>query len=534
MQAGRTAGGDPSRGGNVDLAGRDPCAACAGGTTRRTTQAREELVGADACRWRAAWRGATRTRASRSTTSSRSRRSGCSRPSTASTSTARCKFATFAVPTIAGEIKRHFRDRGWMLRVPRDVQELNARLTRTRETLTRDLGRSPTVEELARRLAGDRRPGRRGAQRRRGLPHDVARRAAGRRRSAPLEAIGDDDQGFERTEQRLMLRRGFDELAPREREILRLRFFEGLTQREIADEVGISQMHVSRLIRRSVDALRDTIVAPHGDRRVIGRRAGEDTSRVPDAEPAEEADRSDEEQERLNRAADRAAQRAARRHAGRAGPLRASCSPCRSSSASRASTPSSATSTWSRCSPRRRRPRSSSRRSAYHRIAFQRAREAAHHPAGHAPVRRAASWPLAVAMNGAVLLVTDVLFQTTTVDRRRGGVARALRLAVVRNRPIGGDGSDERTRGDPRHRRHARRLQLPAHDRVVPRAAPARPARRDLAHPPPHRHGRRPARGVAVRRRGGGASWARTSAPPRRRSTWRSSTRSSRCTAPAS
>ena len=77
-----------------------------------------------------------------------------------------------------------------------------------------------------------------------------------------LEAIGQTDQGFERTEQRLMLRRGFDELAPREREILRLRFFEGLTQREIADEVGISQMHVSRLIRRSVDALRDTILPP--------------------------------------------------------------------------------------------------------------------------------------------------------------------------------------------------------------------------------------------------------------------------------
>src|SRR5919197_450753 len=77
-----------------------------------------------------------------------------------------------------------------------------------------------------------------------------------------LEAIGQPDEGFERTEQRLMLRRGFDELAPREREILRLRFFEGLTQREIADEVGISQMHVSRLIRRSVDALRDTISPP--------------------------------------------------------------------------------------------------------------------------------------------------------------------------------------------------------------------------------------------------------------------------------
>jgi RNA polymerase sigma-B factor len=168
------------------------------------------------------------------------------------------KFATFAVPTIAGEIKRHFRDRGWMLRVPRDLQELNARLTRTREALTRDLGRSPSVAELA---AGA------GA----GVERVVEALSAGdtyRMMSldepqadgfGALDALGEPDEGFERTEQRLMLRRGFDELAPREREILRLRFFEGLTQREIADEVGISQMHVSRLIRRSVDSLRDTI-----------------------------------------------------------------------------------------------------------------------------------------------------------------------------------------------------------------------------------------------------------------------------------
>jgi RNA polymerase sigma-B factor len=171
------------------------------------------------------------------------------------------KFATFAVPTIAGEIKRHFRDRGWMLRVPREVQELNARLARTREALTRDLGRGPTVEELAAGSgatvdqvveaisAGE-------AYRMMSLDEPLADGVG------PLEAIGEPDEGFERAEQRLMLRRGFDELAPREREILRLRFFEGLTQREIADAVGISQMHVSRLIRRSVDALRDTISAP--------------------------------------------------------------------------------------------------------------------------------------------------------------------------------------------------------------------------------------------------------------------------------
>jgi RNA polymerase sigma-B factor len=171
------------------------------------------------------------------------------------------KFATFAVPTIAGEIKRHFRDRGWMLRVPREVQELNARLSRTREALTRDLGRGPTVEELAAGSgasvdqvveaisAGE-------AYRMMSLDEPLADGVGA------LEAIGEPDEGFERTEQRLMLRSGFDELAPREREILRLRFFEGLTQREIADEVGISQMHVSRLIRRSVDALRDTISPP--------------------------------------------------------------------------------------------------------------------------------------------------------------------------------------------------------------------------------------------------------------------------------
>jgi RNA polymerase sigma-B factor len=168
------------------------------------------------------------------------------------------KFATFAVPTIAGELKRHFRDRGWMLRVPRDVQELNARLARVRDRLTRELGRGPSVPELAAGVqasteqvlealsAAD-------AYRTLSLDEPLADGVG------PLDALGSDDENFERTEQRLLLRRGFDGLEPREREILRLRFFEGLTQREIADRVGISQMHVSRLIRRSVEALRATI-----------------------------------------------------------------------------------------------------------------------------------------------------------------------------------------------------------------------------------------------------------------------------------
>ena len=168
------------------------------------------------------------------------------------------RFATFAVPTIAGELKRHFRDRGWMLRVPREIQELSARVVRAREALTRELGRSPTVDEVSGALgagveqvlealrAAD-------AYRMMSLDEPLADGAGA------LEAIGGDDAGYELAEHRVMLRRGLDGLGAREREILRLRYYEGLTQREIARAVGVSQMHVSRLIRRSIDAMRDSI-----------------------------------------------------------------------------------------------------------------------------------------------------------------------------------------------------------------------------------------------------------------------------------
>jgi RNA polymerase sigma-B factor len=171
------------------------------------------------------------------------------------------RFTTFAVPTIAGEIKRHFRDRGWMIRVPRDVQELSARLTVTRDRLTRELGRSPTVEQLAKAAHA-------------GVEQVLeALSAADAYRALSLDeplgegiealdAIGGDDLGFERVEQRHLLRSGLTHLPAREREILHLRFYEGLTQREIADRVGVSQMHVSRLIRRSLESLRKRLVPP--------------------------------------------------------------------------------------------------------------------------------------------------------------------------------------------------------------------------------------------------------------------------------
>jgi RNA polymerase sigma-B factor len=171
------------------------------------------------------------------------------------------RFATFAVPTIAGELKRHFRDRSWMLRVPRELQELSSQLTTARERLLHDLSRSPTPGELADAMGCD-------VDR---VLEAIAAADAYRTLSldqpfgdgtGPLEALGGDDAGFERAEARAMLTGGLAELEPREREIVRLRFCVGLTQREIADEIGISQMHVSRLIRRAVERLRERIALP--------------------------------------------------------------------------------------------------------------------------------------------------------------------------------------------------------------------------------------------------------------------------------
>jgi RNA polymerase sigma-B factor len=171
------------------------------------------------------------------------------------------RFATYAVPTIAGELKRHFRDRGWMLRVPRDIQEQSARLTRARETLVHDLGRAPTVAELCAATGLDE------EQALEALSAGEAYRALSLDEpladgTTSMDLVGDDDENFERAEARAMLHDGLHQLPLREREILHLRFFEGLTQREIADRVGISQMHVSRLIRRTVERLREQITLP--------------------------------------------------------------------------------------------------------------------------------------------------------------------------------------------------------------------------------------------------------------------------------
>jgi RNA polymerase sigma-B factor len=171
------------------------------------------------------------------------------------------EFTTFATPTIVGELKRHFRDKGWSVRVPRRVQELHLRVTRVMDDLSLELGRSPTIAEIAERA---------------GTTEDEvieAIDAGSAYRSASLDAgrgggddddspgllgqLGESDPGMARAERRAALGPLIDTLPEREQIMLYLRFYEGLTQSEIAKQLGISQMHVSRLLARSLQQLRE-------------------------------------------------------------------------------------------------------------------------------------------------------------------------------------------------------------------------------------------------------------------------------------
>ena len=181
------------------------------------------------------------------------------------------KLSTFAAPNIAGEIKRHFRDRGWSIRVPRDIQELNAKLTQATDRLTTKLSRSPTVAELAVAVKATEEEVLDAMQGAQSYSTVSFEEPIGENRTA-LEMLGEEDPEFMTAERRVLLTNGMRVLAEREQEIMRLRFFDGLTQREIAEQVGISQMHVSRLIRRSLDDMRqqmaDVAAAPAAQRRL--------------------------------------------------------------------------------------------------------------------------------------------------------------------------------------------------------------------------------------------------------------------------
>ena len=173
------------------------------------------------------------------------------------------ELTTYATPNIIGEIKRHFRDRGWSVRVPRGLQELNVQLSRLVEQLTVQLGRSPTIAELAKAAGVEEEEVLEALES--GRAYTLALALRRRRRGDddeeldPLESIGTEEHQYEVSEDRAVLAPGFRALDERERRILHLRFFKGLTQSQIAQQVGISQMHVSRLIRRSLEKIRAEI-----------------------------------------------------------------------------------------------------------------------------------------------------------------------------------------------------------------------------------------------------------------------------------
>src|SRR5918995_3597656 len=171
-------------------------------------------------------------------------------------------FSSYAVPTILGELKRHFRDRGWSVRVPRDLQERIARVDRAIAELPGRLGRAPSVNEIAARLEID--------------PEDVLEAMeAGQAHHAmsldaqsqteegegiPLtERLGGSDPGFDTVEYGAAIEEALDSLSERDRMVLHLRFVEDMTQTEIAERVGVSQMHVSRILRGAVERLRGEV-----------------------------------------------------------------------------------------------------------------------------------------------------------------------------------------------------------------------------------------------------------------------------------
>jgi RNA polymerase sigma-B factor len=172
------------------------------------------------------------------------------------------EFSTYATPTVVGEIKRHFRDKGWAIRVPRRLQELRLSLGLAGAELAQELGRSPTVGELADRLGLE--PdlvleGIESANAYTTLSLDAPETADDPRRTVG-QAIGIEDDALENVEYRAALRPLLAKLDERERQILLLRFFGGKTQSQIANELGISQMHVSRLLARTLESLRGDLL----------------------------------------------------------------------------------------------------------------------------------------------------------------------------------------------------------------------------------------------------------------------------------
>jgi RNA polymerase sigma-B factor len=171
-------------------------------------------------------------------------------------------FSTYAFPCVIGEIKRHFRDRVWAVRVPRPVKDISVRIPRETERLTGVLGRAPTISELAEALAADEETVIEAFEARHAY-NTISLTAPGGDHDDDTELIdqlGEEESGYERTEDWAALRAGLENLDQRERQIIFLSFGRGLTQSEIAARLGYSQMHISRLLRAALDQIRQDVL----------------------------------------------------------------------------------------------------------------------------------------------------------------------------------------------------------------------------------------------------------------------------------
>jgi RNA polymerase sigma-B factor len=169
------------------------------------------------------------------------------------------EFSTYATPTIVGEIKRHFRDKGWAIRVPRRLQELRMSISAATAEMSQQLGRAPTPREIAERLeisVEEVMEGVESANAYATLSLDAGDNSD-EGVSTMLDTLGEDDEALEHVEIRESIKPLLEALPPREKKILLLRFFRGMTQSQIAAEIGVSQMHVSRLLSRTLESLRE-------------------------------------------------------------------------------------------------------------------------------------------------------------------------------------------------------------------------------------------------------------------------------------
>jgi RNA polymerase sigma-B factor len=178
-------------------------------------------------------------------------------------------FSSYAVPTILGEIKRYFRDRTWAVRVPRDLQELTLKVDRAVGKLSEDLRRQPSVAEIAKAVGSEEEEVLEALQAGgayRAVSFDAPRTGGEEDVSTLGDSVGVDEHGFDRAEERATLQQLMSTVTPREREVLRMRFEQDMTQAEIGAVIGVSQMQVSRVIRQALTRLRAAADADAGEK----------------------------------------------------------------------------------------------------------------------------------------------------------------------------------------------------------------------------------------------------------------------------